>query len=62
MNRNTTSSNDPPRLYCHTKVMLLPSKTENGFGGFAVNNGSDSTKRNKKNYVNSTDSSTSVVI
>ena len=48
MNSKVTSSNNPSRLYCHTKVMLLPSNTLNGSGGFSVNVGANSTKRNKK--------------
>ena len=50
-NRKTTLSNVPLRLYCHTKVILLPSKTYNEFGGVAVNDGLDSTKRNKINIM-----------
>ena len=53
-NRKRTLSNVPLRLYRHTKVILLPSKTENGSGGVAVNLGNNSTKK-KKNYANSTD-------
>ena len=45
MNRKITSLNVPPGLYCHTKVMLLPSKTESGSGGFVENVGA---KRNKE--------------
>ena len=45
-NWNSTPSNDPLKLYCHTKVMLLPSKTYNRSGGFAVNVGCNSTKQN----------------
>ena len=59
MNRKTTLSNFPLKLYCHTKVILLPSKTLNGSGGVAVNLGTNSTKQNKKNDVNSTDPLTS---
>ena len=51
MNRKTTLWNVPSRLYCHTKVILLPSKTSNGSGGFAVNDGLNSTKRKKINIV-----------
>ena len=43
MNSKATSSNDPSKLYCHTKVMLLPSRTEKGSGGVAVNVGANST-------------------
>ena len=50
-NRKRTLSNVPLRLYCHTKVILLPSKTSNEFGGVAVNDGLDSTKRNKINIM-----------
>ena len=48
INSKITSSNNPSRLYCHTKVMLLPSNTLNGSGGFFVNVGANSTKQNKK--------------
>ena len=48
MNRKKTLSNVPSKLYCQTKVILLPSKTENGFGGVAVNVGFNSTKQNNK--------------
>ena len=51
INRKRTLSNVPLRFYCHTKVILLPSKTQNGFGGVAVNDGLDSTKRNKINIM-----------
>ena len=47
-NRKRTLSNVPLRLYCHTKVILLPSKTENGSGGVAVNLGNNSTKKKQK--------------
>ena len=50
-NRKTSRSNVPPRLYCHTKVILLPSKTKNGSGGVALNDGLDSTKSNKINIM-----------
>ena len=43
MNSKITSSNDPSKLYCHTKVMLLPSRTEKGSRGVAVNVGVNST-------------------
>ena len=50
-NCKTTLSNAPLRLYCHTKVILLPSKTLSVSGGVAVNDGFDSTKRNKTNIM-----------
>ena len=51
MNREETLSNVPLRLYCHTKVILSPSKTWNGSGGVVVNDGLDSTKSNKINIM-----------
>ena len=48
MNRKKTLSNVPTKLYCHTKVILSPSKTEDGFGGVTVNVGFNSTKQNNK--------------
>ena len=44
MKLKMTSLNDPSRSYCHTRVMLLPSRTRNGSGGLAVNVGATSTK------------------
>ena len=48
MNRKKTLSNVPSELYCHTKVILLPSSIGNGFEGVTVNVGFNSTKQNKK--------------
>ena len=46
MNIKITSSNDPSRSYCHTRVMLLPSRTWKGSGGIVVNVGTNSMKEN----------------